>query len=239
MQEKSLVHLSHHSISLIQNNPKKYLQIYLEQTKALLPPQTTHRFELGNAFHLLMKQIQMGLHVKQTLLLYPKIKQWVQNLKFAAPHIFSATPENTLRECEYPCDLMFKGCLLCCVYDMVIASDNEANIIEWTTANLPSNAQILNWHWQTRFYLYVFVESMNYQPEQVSLTYYFVNTNSIAKQFTIYYTAMQHRKTQLDLLELIDKRNKLLKNYHKDKLPSKNKSINPLLHIENIPEVLI
>ena len=92
-----------------------------------------------------MKQIQIGLPVKQTLLLYPKIKQWVQNLKFAAPYIFSPTSENTLKECEYPCNLMFKGCLLCCVYDMVIASENEAHIIEWTTANLPSNAQILNW----------------------------------------------------------------------------------------------
>ena len=80
---------------------------------------------------------------------------------------------------------------------------------------------------------------MNYQPEQVSLTYYFVNTDSIAQQFTIYYTATQHRKTQFDLLELIDKRNKLLNNYHKDKLPSKNKLINPLLDIKNIPEVPI
>ena len=43
----------------------------------------------------------------------------------------------------------------------------------------------------------------------------------------------------LKTLELIDKRNKLLNNYHKDKLPSKNKSINPLLDIENIPEVPI
>ncbi len=239
MQEKSLIHLSHHSISLIQNNPQKYLQIYLEQKKVLPSPQASYQFEIGSAFHLVMKQIHMGLPVKQLLNAYPKIKQWIKHLELAAPCIFSSTPDNTFKECEYPCNLMFKGCLLCCVYDMVIASDNQANIIEWTTAKLPFNAQRLNWHWQTRFYLYVFVESMNYQPEEVTLTYYFVNTDSIAQQFTVYYTATQHRKTQLDLLELMDKRNQLLKNYDKDKLPSKNKSINPLLDIENIPEVPI
>ncbi|NJM23793.1 MAG: PD-(D/E)XK nuclease family protein [Richelia sp. SL_2_1] len=239
MQGTSLIHLSHHSISLIQNNPQKYLQIYLEHKKVLPSPQVSHHFEIGSAFHLVMKQIHMGLPVKQLLDAYPKIKQWIKNLELVAPHIFSATPENSFKECEYPRNLILKGCLLCCIYDMIITSDNEASIIEWTTAKIPFNAQILNWHWQTRFYLYVFVESMNYQPEEVSLTYYFVNTDSIAQQFTVYYTATQHCKTQLDLLELIDRRNQLLKNYNKDKLPSKNKLINPLLDIENIPEVPI
>ncbi|NJM21800.1 MAG: PD-(D/E)XK nuclease family protein [Richelia sp. RM1_1_1] len=239
MQEKSLTHLSHHSISLIQNNPQQYLEIYLEQKKILPSPQTSYQFEIGTAFHLVMKQIQMGLPVTPLLKNYPKIKQWIKKLKLAAPYIFAPAPQNTLKECEYPRNLMIKCCLLCCVYDMVIASEQEARIIEWTTAKIPFNAQTLNWHWQTRFYLYVFVETMNYQPEEVSLTYYFVKTDSIAQQFTVYYTATQHKQTQLDLLELIDKRTQLIKNYQKDKVHSKNKLINSLLNIEDIPEVPI
>ncbi|NJO59356.1 MAG: PD-(D/E)XK nuclease family protein [Richelia sp. RM2_1_2] len=240
MQEKSLIHLCHHSISLIQNNPQKYLEIYLEQKKVLLSPQASHRFEIGSAFHLIMKQMQMGLPTAHLLKNHPKIEQWITNLELTAPYIFSSTPKNTLKECEYPCHLMFKGCLLCCIYDMIIASEKEASIIEWTTAKIPFNAQILNWHWQTRFYLYVFVEMMNYKPSQVNLTYYFVDTDSIAQQFTVYYTATQHKQTQLDLLELIEKRTQLLKNYNSDdKAPSKNKLMNQLLNIEKIPELPI
>jgi len=47
MQEKTLIHLSHYSISLIQNNLQKYLEIYLEQRKALPSPQANYRFEIG------------------------------------------------------------------------------------------------------------------------------------------------------------------------------------------------
>ena len=95
----------------------------------------------------------------------------------AAPEVFS--PQNNyssgeFREAEHYRTLGFGDYVLVAIYDLLTATQNEAKIIDWKTNQRLVNREKLANNWQTRLYLYLLVETSDYPPEQVSMTYWFV-----------------------------------------------------------------
>lgn len=213
-----MLNLSQQSLSLLESNPTLFQRLHIEQKESPLTPEAKHRQDVGNHFHLLIKQLLMGLPVEPLLEAYPQMQYWISSLKTAAPEIFSNEP-NIFKECDHHRTLMYEGHLLSVVYNLLLADDNQAQIIEWTTGTLPASPLQLENDWKTRLYLYVLAETSDYQPEQISLIYWFLQSDKEPVSFRFEYDESLHQMTHSYLTALLNKLNEWLSVYQKEEKP--------------------
>jgi hypothetical protein len=241
-----MLNLSQQSLSLLETNPTLFQCLHIEQKESPSNPETRHSQEVGNHFHLLMKQLLMGLPVEPLLNAYPQMHRWISSLQLAAPEIFSDEPD-TFKECDHQCTLICEGHLLSVVYNLLIADNNQAQIIEWTTATLPNSPLQLENDWKTRLYLYVLAETSDYLPEEISFTYWFVQFDREPVSFRFEYDESLHRMTHSCLTALLNKLNEWLKAYQQEGKPfplpkfikpySQSPKREELLNLDDIKEV--
>lgn len=210
-----MLNLSQQSLSLLETNPNLFQRLHIEQKESPLTPEAKHRQEVGNHFHLLIKQLLMGLPVEPLLEAYPQMQYWISSLKIAAPEIFADEP-NTFKECDHHRTLIYEGHLLSVVYNLLLVDENHAQIIEWTTATLPHSPLQLENDWKTRLYLYLLAETSDYQPEQISLIYWFLQSDKEPVSFRFEYDESLHQMTHLCLTALLNKLNEWLSVYQKE-----------------------
>ncbi len=210
MQQQRLIHLTQESLTLLENSPQKFQKIHLEKNGMPFSAINKEQQDIGNDFHTIVKQLLMGLPVSSLLSNYPHLRHWVEGLKKAVPDIFTPASSDELKECEYPCTLMMEGHLLSVVYDLLIASPEKAEILEWTTSKMPAKPKFIRDNWQTRLYLYVLAEQGDYKPEEISMTYWFVQSEGLPQSFKFTYNTVQHKKTKLHLLQLVGQLNNWL-----------------------------
>ncbi len=210
--------LSQQHLNILSMCPRKFQYIYLDQLMSPPTPEEEERLTWGNRFHLVMQQRELGLPIDTIVAEYPELKQCLTQFIQAAPEsLISSCSENLqgFREPEYQLTLNFNNYLLVVIYDLIIADEKTAQIIDWKTYPRPQNREKLAQNWQTRLYRYLLVETHDYSPEQVSMTYWFVQsqTDTSPQSFTFPYDSNQHQKTQQDLTQLIQQLDDNLKEY--------------------------
>lgn len=161
-----------------------------------------------------MQQRELGLPVDFVVQADSQMQRWLTALVGAAPEILTPDPNHkTFRESEHYRVLNFRRYVLTVVYDLSIADDKKAQILDWKTYPLPRHRQWLERDWQTRLYLYVLAETSDYPPEQISMSYWFVQSQPEPKSITFTYNAGQHEQTKRDLINLLDRLNYWLERY--------------------------
>ncbi|NJK37519.1 MAG: PD-(D/E)XK nuclease family protein [Oscillatoriales cyanobacterium SM2_3_0] len=212
-----LIRLSQAQLNLLETCPRKFQHTYLEQLTAPVSPEEEVRSDWGSQFHLLMQQREMGLPIDILLETDPELKQCLHEFLQAAPELFPADKSSdfSFRDPEHQRTFKFENCLLTVVYDLLIAQENLARILDWKTYPRPKNRHYLAQNWQTRLYLYSLVETSDYAPEQVSMTYWFVRPNSgePPASITFHYSHQSHQKNREDLAELLQQLEGYLENY--------------------------
>jgi len=182
--------------------PRQFQYVYLDQLAAPAPPLQQERARWGNQFHRLMQQRELGLPIASLLAAEPPLQRALQALERAAPDWLISLP-GTQREAESRRSLAFQGFLLAAVYDLLIAEPQRARILDWKTSWQPRDRQQLAADWQTRLYRFLLVETSAYQPEQVSLTYWFALVKPQPQALTLGYDRQQHEQTRRDLQALL------------------------------------
>jgi PD-(D/E)XK nuclease superfamily len=109
-----------------------------------------------------------------------------------APDIFLTADGQMFRESEHYRTLQVQDYLLTVVYDLLIADGTKAQILDWKTYPKPANKEKLANHWQTLLYLYVLAETSDYQPEQISMTYWFIQSEGKLQNIKFAYSHAQH-----------------------------------------------
>ena len=99
----------------------------------------------------------------------------VKDLVEAATEL-SEPKENSWREAEHSRTMGHGDFVLTVIYDLLIAQPDKAIILDWKTYRQPQKRANLAKNWQTRLYLYVLVETSEYTPEQITMTYWFVKS---------------------------------------------------------------
>ncbi|MFM6190147.1 MAG: PD-(D/E)XK nuclease family protein [Planktothrix sp.] len=201
--------LSQQHLNLLSLCPRKFQYTYLDQLVSPVSPDDEERIAWGNQFHLLMQQHELGLPVEVLLNEDTELKRcYTEFIKVASDILtLNADASNSIfRQAEHDRILNFKDDLLVVVYDLIKAEKQQAQIFDWKTYPRPQNRHLLEQNWQTRLYLYVLVETSQYLPEQVSMTYWFVKSPQKQPPQSLYfpYTQQQHQKTYEDLTQLID-----------------------------------
>ncbi|MEO1183795.1 MAG: PD-(D/E)XK nuclease family protein, partial [Cyanobacteria bacterium J06636_27] len=71
----------------------------------------------------------------------------------------------------------------------------------------------LQYNWQTRLYMYVLAETSDYLPENISMTYWFVQSETKPKNIKFTYSSLQHQQTEKKLNQHLKKLTKWLQAY--------------------------
>ncbi|MCX7592159.1 MAG: PD-(D/E)XK nuclease family protein [Fischerella sp.] len=213
-----LLRLSQGQLNLLERCPRQFQHSYLEQLYSPAGIEREEHQTLGSRFHLLMQQREMGLPIDSFLQADAQLRSWMTAFASVAPEILTpATDDQTFRESEHYRTLPVQNYLLTVVYDLLIADPQQAQILDWKTyAKLP-NKRKLEQNWQTRLYTYVLAETSDYLPENISMTYWFVQSEGKPQSIKFSYNTVQHEKTAKKLTQLLSKLTHWLEDYYQGK----------------------
>lgn len=199
-----MLRLSQGHLNLLAQCPPKFARTYMGKTSSLPNPELEDRQTWGKQFHLLMQQRELGLPIESLLAENNELDSSLKALVSAAPELFQANSDS-FREAEHVLTLAHGHYLLTVIYDLLVAESDRAQIIDWKTYPLPQDRAKIAHNWQTRLYLYLLAETSEYEPEQISMTYWFVKLPHQPESHTFSYSSGQHQKTAQDLQGLLDK----------------------------------
>jgi hypothetical protein len=205
----SLIRLSQSHLNLLTTCPRKFQHIFCDRLTAPLNPEHQEKMDWGSHFHLLMQQRELGLPIDAFLETNQNLKQWVEAITNTIPELFDPNLSD-FRESEHSRTLEFEGYLLTTIYDLLITTTDKAEIVDWKTYPQPKNYRHLAKDWQTRLYLYVLAETSDYLPEQISMTYWFVQSQPTPQSHKFLYNQKLHQQTQKDLSNLLKQLDKWL-----------------------------
>jgi hypothetical protein len=161
--------------------PRRFQHTYLEQLSAPPSPTQQAALTLGDRFHLLMQQRELGLAIAPTqgsLEEDSRIYEAVERFLASAPEILQRDRVQ-FRQSEHRRSLSFQGFLLTVVYDLLILKSDQAEILDWKTYATIPTAAILKKNWQHKLYPFVLAETSRYPPEQMTMSYWFVRPQTI------------------------------------------------------------
>jgi hypothetical protein len=212
--QTQLLRISQGQLNLLEACPRKFQHTYLEQLNSPSDPEHGERQTLGSRFHLLMQQREMGLPIDSFLEADAQLQSWMIAFANAAPEILTpATDHQIFRESEHYRTLQVQDYLLTVVYDLLIADNPEAQILDWKTYPKPPNKRKLEKNWQTRLYLYVLAQTSQYLPENISMTYWFVQSQGKPQNIKFSYSTAQHQQTGKKLNQLLNQLTYWLERY--------------------------
>lgn len=217
MQDISLIHISQSHLNLLETCPPQFQHIYLEQLGSPLSLEKREKLSWGSQFHQLIQQHELGLSIELLVAKDEQMQNSLNALINAVPSLKNPS-KNSWKEAEHCRNLKFQGYLLTVIYDLLIAEPEKAEILDWKTYLQPENIQKLADNWQTRLYLYVLVETSDYSPEQISLTYWFVKLPTKPQSFTIFYDRDKHKKNHEDLTMLLNQLKNWLNEYTQENI---------------------
>ncbi|AFZ45967.1 hypothetical protein PCC7418_3863 [Halothece sp. PCC 7418] len=209
--------LSQNHLNLLSTCPRKFQYTYLEQFTSPCLAQRQSELTLGNRFHHFMQQRELGLPIERILAADPPLAQSFRSLAEVAPKVVDPQP-HTWRQAEHRRTIRKGNFLLIGIYDLLILSENQAQIIDWKTYPQPQNRATLAKHWQTRLYQYLLAETSNYPPEKIQLTYWFISVPQKPTSLTFSYNQAQHETTEQELNQLLTQLEFDRKNYQKNKV---------------------
>ncbi|HEY9691787.1 MAG TPA: PD-(D/E)XK nuclease family protein [Oculatellaceae cyanobacterium] len=207
-----LIRLSQGYLNLLEACPRKFQHIYFDQLGSLPNIEQQDKQNWGSRFHLLMQQRELGLPIQSFVEEDAQLQRWVTSLISAAPEILTSEPE-TFRQSEHCRTLSIDSYVLTVIYDLLIADHEKAQILDWKTYPKPKHQRWLAKDWQTRLYLYVLAETSDYLPEQISMTYWFVQSQPQPESLKFTYNATLHEQTKRDLTSLLKKLTDWLRRY--------------------------
>ncbi|WP_416667421.1 PD-(D/E)XK nuclease family protein [Egbenema bharatensis] len=207
-----MLHLSQGQLNLLQTCPRKFQHIYIEQLGFPIAPDHQDRLNWGQQFHLLMQQRELGLPIDR---ISAPLHQTVESFVQAAPEVFHTPPDT--RQSEHRRSLEFQGYLLTVIYDLLVMDDRQAQILDWKTYPRPQQSSWLKQNWQTRLYPFVLAETSEYDPDQISMTYWFIQNQAAPgipepnqsdrpcqpESITYSYSHQQHQQTHQELTRLL------------------------------------
>ncbi|MEO0756357.1 MAG: PD-(D/E)XK nuclease family protein [Cyanobacteria bacterium J06648_16] len=194
-------------LDLLETCPRKFQHIFINGLSVPPDPELQDRATWGNQFHLLMQQQALALPIAVMEPVDPKMMACITQLKQAAPEFFNADLD-PCRQSETQRTLSFNGYLLTVIYDLLILGPQQAQIIDWKTYQRTPQRDRVEKNWQTRLYLYVLTETSGLEPEQVSMTYWFVRGRdpeagqTVPESYRFSYSRSQHDRTRTELTEL-------------------------------------
>lgn len=236
---QSLIHLSQGQLNLLELCPPQFQRIYLEQLGSPISPEVQENLLWGNQFHQLMQQHFLDLPLDSILEVNQDLKNIVKSLLRAVNEQHNLN-FHSWKEAEHYRALEKGNYLLSAIYDLLIINENQAEILDWKTYLKPQNKKKLENNWQTKLYLYLLVETSDYLPEQIAMTYWFVKIPHEPQCLKFEYNQQLHDKITVELENLLSNLDNYLLDYNQNNIDfthSKNCEIDCPYHQSFFSEI--
>ncbi|HEY9827636.1 MAG TPA: PD-(D/E)XK nuclease family protein [Stenomitos sp.] len=196
--------LSQAHLQVLETCPRKFQYLFIDRLGWPSVAAQSEAQELGSQFHQLLQQQDLGLEILPLLEDNPQLQDWFERLRQFPPPLIEGRRQS---ECQYA--LPFEEFILVGVYDLLIQGTDRAQIVDWKTYRRPPRPEQLQQQWQSRLYPYILAECSDYQPEQISMLYWFAEpmqseTKSV-HWYNLPYSATLHENTRHTLSKLLDK----------------------------------
>ncbi len=221
-----MLRLSQQSLALLETCPRRFQHGVLEGLVSPPPLEQQRSLDWGDRFHRLMEQYSLQLPVAPLLAEDDRLQQSFQalqdQLQTAQPDWARAIEQSQQVEgrlarrggagdgdIQWESEHQRNGTILSypitVIYDLLLVSPTQAQILDWKTYPQPEDVRVLAQHWQTRLYCYLLVETSDYRPEQVSMTYWFIpKTQTQLPSFQrLPYSLVEHQTTTQTLTQLL------------------------------------
>ncbi len=209
-----LMRLSQGQLNLLERCPRLFQHTYLDQLGSPTSPEQQERQAWGSRFHLLMQQRELGLPIESLVQEDAQMQRWMCAFASAAPEIIpGGLDRQTFRESEHCRTLQVQDYLLTVVYDLLIADEFQAQILDWKTYPKPQNRSRLEHNWQSLLYLYVLAETSDYLPAHISMTYWFVQSPERPQSVKFAYDTTRHQQTGQKLHQMLSQLSDWLQRY--------------------------
>ncbi len=196
---------------------------------------------LGEQFHLVMQQSLMGLPIAELLESNKTLGQWFSQLKSLAPEIWTEEP-NTWKAFNYCCECTFENVVLQSNFDLIIYRYEQAEIVNWTARPMP-NLETIAADWRTQLDLFLIAQTDSYLPEQIRLTYWFLNEIADPIKVSLHYNTSSYYTFKSRLNQTLSKLFQATKaidtNLNDSTLQLLRGTISLKDYIDSIPEVEI
>lgn len=213
-----MIRLSQTQLNLLATCPPLLQRTYWEQLRLPVNPEVEETRDWGSRFHLLMQQRELGLPIDSILRENPEMQHSLEALIEAVPQLFD-TNQYTWRDTEHCRTLSFDDYLLTAIYDLLLLTEEKAEIIDWKTYLQPPSRVKLAQNWQTRLYLYILAETSAYTPEKIAFTYWFVKLPTQPKSLSFNYSEELHAQTKKDLNQLLSQLTEWIEAYETEGTP--------------------
>lgn len=194
----TFIQISQSHLKVLSTCGRKFQHTYLDQLGFISAAPSGDQ-QQGQLFHQLMQQYWMGLDINPLLETSAKMRSRFESFQAHPPRLIEGEQLTEHRRMS-----RFGKFLLVGVFDLLILGQNQAQIIDWKSYQKPRSPQHLKNNWQTRLYPYILSQSSPYQPQQISMTYWFaqskqnpLNQNSHTYHFP--YDGQQHHETEVKL----------------------------------------
>ncbi len=205
--------LSQGQLNLLERCPRQFQHTYLDGIVSPTSLEQQERLSSGSRFHLLMQQRELGLPIDALVKENEQLQGWMNAFTGAATEILTPAPGGEFRESEHCRTLQVEEYLLTVIYDLFIARSDTCQILDWKTYPKPQDRRKLAQNWQTLLYQYVLAETSEYLPEQISMTYWFVQSDDKPQNLTFNYSNTQHQQVEKKLTSLLQQLTNWLKRY--------------------------
>ncbi|OKH19540.1 PD-(D/E)XK nuclease family protein [[Limnothrix rosea] IAM M-220] len=212
-----MFYVSQAHLQRFQDCPPSFQKAYLDQLATPLNPVQQQKQEWGIRFHLAMQQLHAGFaleHVTHD----PKLRISLQSLLAKIPH-FHTQSDDCHSAAEYRQTWAKQDFLLTIICDWIVFGSQTLEIHDWKTYRQPKRPEKLQNHWQTKLYLYLMATTTAYQPEQLSMTYWFIEAGGKPEFLTFNYSQAWHKKISQELDQLLEDLTASLENYFEQNQP--------------------
>lgn len=211
-----MLHLSQAHLTLLEICPRKFQHIFLDQLGFPIALEQQERLNWGDRFHRLMQQRELGLPMQNLVPVDQPVRQSMEAFVQAAAELFQPDA-NPFRQSEHRRTLQLHGYLLTVIYDLLILGEPQAQILDWKTYARPQHSRGLAQHWQTRLYPFVLAETSRYTPEQISMTYWFIQAEPDPQpkpeSYKFIYSFALHQQISQTLTQLLGQLTEWLQRY--------------------------
>ncbi|MGI0482602.1 PD-(D/E)XK nuclease family protein [Geminocystis sp. CENA526] len=205
-------HLSQTHLNILQTCPPLFQKKYLQHLQSFPNLTLDKSGEWGKLFHLKMQQYHAGLSLNQIFTDDDNLNESLKALIYASENLWKS-PNLLTKKAEYSLTYTLRNFIFTAVYDLIILYPNKAIICDWKTFEKRNKVEEIENSWQTKLYLYMLTEKLNYLPEQISFEYWFIKLPNPPENLSIKYSKSKHDRTLQELNNLLDTLENLTNQY--------------------------
>ena len=216
-------------LRVLDREPHRFEGLYLDGVELPTLAGNWSALERGKQFHQLLQQQEMGLPIQAMVDADPELGRYFQAFASYPPPLLAGQ-----RRSEYPLAMPFQGVQLYGIVDLLVEAGDRAQIVDWKTYwRSPDSATLAN-DWQTRLYLFLLAETRDYEPERLSMLYWFSEQPS--QWVEVSYDADTHAQNRAAIGESIESLKQWLQ-FGFPPAPSPRQKVSSVQAISEIPPV--